>query len=167
MLTIFFYLLYQNQTFLWFFYWFTCMRYLSTRYNRTSRIICIIESCEILPVSAGVTSGTWCLSINLWRFVMHTSQTQALQKAYCTISIDSAWGVTCDQMDKISTTSNAGVTLSEKSQLVYESLWQLINLWVLIGLQGQTYLHVIRSCNLALSTSNCWEVSVNEHIRVY
>ena len=29
---------------------------------------------------------------------------------YCTISIDSAWGVTCDQMDEISTTSNAGVT---------------------------------------------------------
>ena len=31
-------------------------------------------------------------------------------EAYCTISIDSAWGVTCDQMDKISTMSNAGVT---------------------------------------------------------
>ena len=30
---------------------------------------------------------------------------------YCTISIDSAWGVTCDQMDEISATSNAGVTL--------------------------------------------------------
>ena len=30
--------------------------------------------------------------------------------SYCTILIDSAWGVTCDQMDEISTTSNAGVT---------------------------------------------------------
>ena len=29
---------------------------------------------------------------------------------YCTISIDSAWGVTCDQMDEIPTTSNVGVT---------------------------------------------------------
>ena len=29
---------------------------------------------------------------------------------YCTISIDSAWGVTCDQMDDILTTSNVGVT---------------------------------------------------------
>ena len=29
---------------------------------------------------------------------------------YCTISIDLAWGVTCDQMDEISTMSNAGVT---------------------------------------------------------
>ena len=29
---------------------------------------------------------------------------------YCTILIDSAWGVTCDQMDEILTTSNAGVT---------------------------------------------------------
>ena len=30
---------------------------------------------------------------------------------YCTISIDLAWGVTCDQMDEISAMSNAGVTL--------------------------------------------------------
>ena len=29
---------------------------------------------------------------------------------YCTISIDSAWGVTCDLMDKILATSNVGVT---------------------------------------------------------
>ena len=29
---------------------------------------------------------------------------------YCTISIDSAWGVTCDQVDEILTLSNVGVT---------------------------------------------------------
>ena len=29
---------------------------------------------------------------------------------YCTISIDSTWGVTCDQMDEILATSNVGVT---------------------------------------------------------
>ena len=30
---------------------------------------------------------------------------------YCTISIDSAWGVTCDlEMNNIPTTSNVGVT---------------------------------------------------------
>ena len=33
-----------------------------------------------------------------------------IKKKYCTISIDSAWGVTCDQMDEILTTSNLGVT---------------------------------------------------------
>ena len=38
--------------------------------------------------------------------------------------------------------------VSEKSQLAYESLQQLMSLWVLISLQGQTYSHVIRSCNL-------------------
>ena len=31
-------------------------------------------------------------------------------KEYCTISIDLAWGETCDQMDEILTTSNVGVT---------------------------------------------------------
>ena len=34
----------------------------------------------------------------------------AVASIYCTISIDSAWGVTCDQMDEISATSNVGVT---------------------------------------------------------
>ena len=33
-----------------------------------------------------------------------------MKRKYCTISIDSAWGVTCDQMDEILTTSNVGVT---------------------------------------------------------
>ena len=51
----------------------------------------------------------YCASYELVRVRM--SEIVAHDRVYCTISIDSAWGVTCDQMDEISATSNAGVTL--------------------------------------------------------
>ena len=43
--------------------------------------------------------------LEFWELCEHAQCTW-----YCTISIDSAWGVTCDQMDDILTTSNVGVT---------------------------------------------------------
>ena len=46
----------------------------------------------------------------LWVVVSLAPKVDKITGLYCTISIDSAWGVTCDQMDEILTTSNVGVT---------------------------------------------------------